>query len=63
MILIDMQMPDDCSLCRFKQSLSDYDTVCCADEENRDCNFYERPDWCPLQEIHCKAWEKENANE
>lgn len=64
MILIDMPMPSDCMFCRFRHEDNDFcESLCCADEEERPCNFYERPDWCPLQEVRCKAWETGKDNE
>lgn len=63
MIQIDMEMPESCHKCPFRESNYDNDTGWCSAERTTEIAYrangfwdvdeppIERPDWCPLMEV------------
>lgn len=49
-VMIDIKMPKTCETCRFALYRHSWNGKCCATEEFKEIP-YDKPDWCPLQEV------------
>lgn len=64
MVLLDMDMPESCSVCEFIYDYQPNVHTCTLVARNRiDTN--NRPHWCPLKplcdDMQCKCFTKENG--